>query len=809
MLGRNFLALVLLFGFVWCVTQSELAIAQDTGKNVGRVSSGLQVLYDFRGDGPVVEDRSGVGKPLNLRIGDMNAVNRASHSLEIHKSAAIQSEGPATKIIDSVKQSGELTIEAWVRTSKQDQQGPARIITLSKNTGERNFTLGQENATFDIRFRTTSTDSNGLPSAATPKNTAVKKLTHVVYTRNRAGQARVFLNGKQVTRRDVKGSLSNWQSDYRFALANELTGERLWLGTFHLVAMYSRALNTGEVERNFKAGYLGKQSDKASAAAAGTIVSDRQRVGTGLQVLYDFREAGGNVVKDRAGIGKPIDLQIDNMKQIRRKDDALQVTGNTVIHSVNPAKRLVDAVRRSGSITIEAWIRPDNLNQNGPARIVTLSKDPNERNVTLGQEGDQIEARLRTTETSTNGIPPIRSESRSLSDKLTHVVYTRDRSGTTRIYVDGRQREQGKVSGTFENWNDSFQLALANELTSDRPWLGELHLVAVYSRGLSPAEVALNFKAGTGATTSMHLASQQGSHANLFESQIAPILSQHCLECHDSASKQGGLDLSRKLTAFAGGDSGVAIVRGKSSESLLWKSVDEDVMPHDRPPLSESEKLQLREWIDADAEWTIDYVDPAIYRNVRQSGNWVQRLTVPEYIETVRAAMGVDIAEEARRILPKDKRADGFRNTAYNLNVDLGHVEAYARLAEAIVAKMDTVAFAKRFSNSRLLTDDSMRGLIAEMGKWVLRGPLEEYEVVLYRGISTSVASAGGDFREAVSFILEAMLQSPRFIYRIENQRGDGTAWPVGEYELASRISYILWRRRPTRNCSKRLSLVT
>ena len=112
-------------------------------------------------------------------------------------------------------------------------------------------------------------------------------------------------------------------------------------------------------------------------------------------------------------------------------------------------------------------------------------------------------------------------------------------------------------------------------------------------------------------------------------------------------------------------------------------------MPHDRPPLSDNEKRQLRDWIDANAQWTIDYVDRAIYRNVRQSGNWVQRLTIPEYIETVRTAVGVDIAKEARRTLPQDKRADGFRNTAYNLNVDLGHVEAYAQLAETIVAKMD------------------------------------------------------------------------------------------------------------------------
>ena len=254
--GRNSLASVLMFGFVCYVSQLETAYAQDTSKGVGRVSSGLQVLYDFQGDGPVVEDRSGVGKPLNLRIGDMSAVNRASNTLEVRKSASIRSNGPAKKITDSVKRSGELTIEAWIRSAKQGQTGPARIVTLSKHTVERNFTLGQENATFDVRFRTKSTDSNGLPSTATKKNIAVKQLIHVVYTRSRAGQSRVFLNGQQVARREVKGTLSNWQSDYRLALANELTGDRPWLGTFHLVAIYSRALSASEVKQNFEAGHL-------------------------------------------------------------------------------------------------------------------------------------------------------------------------------------------------------------------------------------------------------------------------------------------------------------------------------------------------------------------------------------------------------------------------------------------------------------------------------------------------------------------------------------------------------------------------
>ena len=129
--------------------------------------------------------------------------------------------------------------------------------------------------------------------------------------------------------------------------------------------------------------------------------------------------------------------------------------------------------------------------------------------------------------------------------------------------------------------------------------------------------------------------------------------------------------------------------------------------------------------------------------------------------------------------------------------MDLEHVGAYARLAGLIVERMDVDAFARRFTRKRTLTDDHMRGLIRDMGQWILRGPLEEEEVALYRGVSTTVASFGGGFGEAVAMILDAMLQSPRFLYRMENQRGDGSLWPVGEYELASRMSYILWGAPP------------
>jgi hypothetical protein len=130
-------------------------------------------------------------------------------------------------------------------------------------------------------------------------------------------------------------------------------------------------------------------------------------------------------------------------------------------------------------------------------------------------------------------------------------------------------------------------------------------------------------------------AASQIEAAELFEKKVAPLLARHCLECHDTATQEGGLDLSRKVEALAGGDSGKVIVPGKASESLLWEYVELDDMPLDRPPLSDDQKRVLQEWIDAGAAWPVDVIDPAAYAGdsaVAYLG--VGRLTVPEYIAT-------------------------------------------------------------------------------------------------------------------------------------------------------------------------------
>ena len=524
------------------------------------------------------------------------------------------------------------------------------------------------------------------------------------------------------------------------------------------------------------------------------------RVTDGLQAFYTFDDIEGKVVRDQSGVGEPLDLRIKEENSVQREAGKVTIRRSTLIASDGPATKIISTVKQSGEITVEAWVRPANLSQEGPARIVTISRDTSNRNFTLGQEKDRYDARLRTTKASNNGLPSTATGGKSARTELTHIVYARSRDGQAVIYLNGKASAQRKVDGDLSRWDDNYRLALGNELNGDRTWLGELHLVAIYNRALKREEVQANFTAGADATLSPELLAERQHLAAVahFETKVAPILARRCVECHDTLNKEGKLDLSRHAGLLKGGENGKVVSPGKPLASSLWTQVESNDMPQDRDPLTTDEKAAIKQWLQTGAVWSLDVIDPAIYRHDERAGQqWVQRLTVDEYIATVKATTGVDIADQAAKVLPPDARADGFSNTAYNLTVDLQHVQAYASLAETIVSRMDVAAFARRFTKSQRLIDDNMIKLVEDMGQWLLRGPLSKQEVASFRGIGSTVASAGGDFEQAVALIVQAMLQSPRFIYRIENQNRGGDSWQVGPYELASRMSYIVWGGPP------------
>ncbi len=471
------------------------AVVQVETPSYERVRNGLQVLYTFtEGAGDTVRDSADAGEPLHLEIADSAAVRWSDAGLTIQSSTLIAADQPPARLIDAVRRSQSITLEAWITPANTTQAGPARILTLSNSISARNFTLGQDANRYEVRFRHKRTDANGHPAVSSPAGSLATRTSHVVYTREASGTTRLYIDGDEVARMDSSSpsDLSNWESGFKLALANEHSRDRTWLGTLHLAAIYDRALTQDEVRQNRAAGPRPTGRTATTAADNQQLVSSRRRPLSrkDLQALYLFDEVDGDLVHDSSGAGDPIHLLIDAPKNIRWHSAGLTVTTATLISSSSPAGRLVEAIRASGETTIEAWVTPATVAQTGPARVVSLSSGPSLRNFTLGQDGDKYDVRFRTTATSENGIPSLASPVGTAEVRPTRVVYTRNSDGRTALYVDGMEIAQSQpAAGDLTHWDEGFRLAMANETSGDRPWLGTFHLVAIYSRALTPDEI--------------------------------------------------------------------------------------------------------------------------------------------------------------------------------------------------------------------------------------------------------------------------------------------------------------------------------
>ena len=208
---------------------TELAPPDDLiGPPGGRVEDGLLALYTFEEeDETIVWDVSGFDYPLNLLIDDASATSRISGGLSVDSSTILPALPDSDKIIENIQLSEEITIEAWVAPENTTQDGPARMVTYSKDTQASNFMLGtgrwggHPTDVFDARLRTTDTTISGIPSLTTLPGTVTTDLTHVVYTRDAFGIAKMFIDGTEATSTITGGSVSNWDSSHNFALANE------------------------------------------------------------------------------------------------------------------------------------------------------------------------------------------------------------------------------------------------------------------------------------------------------------------------------------------------------------------------------------------------------------------------------------------------------------------------------------------------------------------------------------------------------------------------------------------------------------
>lgn len=180
----------------------------------------------------------------------------------------------------------------------------------------------------------------------------------------------------------------------------------------------------------------------------------------------------------------------------------------------------------------------------------------------------------------------------------------------------------------------------------------------------------------------------------------------------------------------------------------------------------------------------------------------VRRLTATEYINTIADTLGVDISPEVIAQLPAEIRSEGFSNSSAALLVTFDHVEAYHDLAPVIVQRLgDLDAFAADNAGCTDSTDACEIELVENLGRRMWRRPLTPDEVASFRPIFDAVQEEGETFGDAAGLILEALLQTPPFIYRLEDEYpvdgAPGDVRALSDHEVASRLSYLVLGSSP------------
>jgi len=209
----------------------------------------------------------------------------------------------------------------------------------------------------------------------------------------------------------------------------------------------------------------------------------------------------------------------------------------------------------------------------------------------------------------------------------------------------------------------------------------------------------------------------------------------------------------------------------------------------------------LRTWVEYLAGVSPDAVAAARERLAASTtasapDQHLRRLTHSQYNNTVRDLLH-DFSRPADRFPPEDF-VNGFKNQLRTQGMPPLLAEAYSGAAE----KLALNAFRAGDVNGLVpckpasARDTRCRDqFVRSFGLRAFRRPLTDAEFARYTSLFTTQTEAGKSvqFLDGARVVVEAMLQSPKFLFHAEN----GPDGKSRDYEVASRLAYFLWDTMP------------
>lgn len=297
--------------------------------------------------------------------------------------------------------------------------------------------------------------------------------------------------------------------------------------------------------------------------------------------------------------------------------------------------------------------------------------------------------------------------------------------------------------------------------------------------------------------------------ANAKDQTVRALISQHCLDCHQGESAEGGMDLEGLLESTAQIEPSEAM---PGSLFDTWVRVEKMITLRRMPPPEESSLPD--DQLDSFSKWLHE-------RLVLRDGEShigltpLRRLTQDEFINSLEDLLGVRVRNEYNhlhsvhieqglvdRVLPVEVPGNsGFVNDSDSLAAQPVPLLAYMKCIDFSLAKMagNPESLQMLFGTSDVpesLSEDQLHRITNQFLRRALRGQHTtehlQHAVARYRKVAEEKPTL-----VAFKTMLRTILLLPEFHYRLETVRDKTVPYPVTEFELATRLSYFLISSTP------------
>lgn len=272
-----------------------------------------------------------------------------------------------------------------------------------------------------------------------------------------------------------------------------------------------------------------------------------------------------------------------------------------------------------------------------------------------------------------------------------------------------------------------------------------------------------------------------------FKDSVTPFVKTYCIGCHGQDRQKGGINFQPALSNA-----------GDATIAKRWKQAAANVKAHDMPP-TDAKKQPT----DTERQAFLNGIAQIKFLSQKDPGLFVlRRLTKVEYGATLHDLFGVDSA--IARELPEEVIGEGYLNTLSPLQS-----EQYLSIANEVLDQILPAGAATLNSAQRRWLGPAPRSgadlrvaarpVAASLARKAYRRPPSDAELDVLLGVFDLGRTNGLAYNDALRLMAKAVLVSPQFLFITPHGEGQ----PVGgivrldDYQLASRLSYLLWSTMP------------